>query len=513
MIALLLTFLLNLLFCFPMFKGSFLIMLLILATIIGIIEWFIGSEGDSKLINGAAILNAVGAGVILIWLLFGSIAGSALINATDYHNIIEINRHNEDELVGNIPDLSNINQVSLMDTKSAEKLGDRTLGSLSELVSQYNVGNYYTICINGKVKKIAPLDYNGYFKWSNNRKIPGYVIVDPLNSTAEYISLENPMKYSPSAYFGEDLIRHVRLAYKSEYFGDYSFQVDDENNPYWIVTLENAHNVWYNRAPYAAVIVDAVTGEMKKYDMSEMPEWVDLIVSGNEVSELYNRHGRYVNGYFNFSETGVTQVTDDFGYITMNDDVYIYTGITSVSADESNLGFILVNSRTGKFDYYPIAGAEEYSAMGAAEGLVQNYGYKASFPSLILIDNEPTYVMVLKDNNGLVKKYAMVNYKNYTIAAEADTIDKCVIAYDKAFNGLPYNTESSNDDTSVNIVPVDVPNGCSTVKRIVFVNMDNETYTYINAANGCAYKAKFKDSHIKLVEGSVFKISEFSEIK
>ena len=93
----------------------------------------------------------------------------------------------------------------------------------------------------------------------------------------------------------------------------------------------------------------------------------------------------------------------------MDGDVWVYTGVTSVNADESNIGFVLMNLRTGESKYYNIAGAEEYSAMSSAEGQVQNLGYRASFPSLINIKNIPTYIMVLKDNAGLVKMYALVN--------------------------------------------------------------------------------------------------------
>lgn len=435
---------------------------------------------------------------ICILLIICRIAGSPMVNATDYHNVITLTQHTQDDLAGNIPDINMIKSVSLMDTASAEKLGDRTLGSLSELVSQYKVGDYYTICINGEVRKIAPLEYDGFFKWLDNDSIPGYVIVNPLNNEAEYVKYEDGIIYSPSACFSQNLHRHVWSSYPSTFLGDYSFQVDDEGTPYWVITTLDAKNIWSNKVPNGAIVVNASTGQMKRYTLNTTPEWIDLIYSGKTVETLYNRYGRYINGFLNFSKTGMTQVTKDYGYITMNDDVYIYTGITSVSSDESNLGFILVNTRTGDFDYYPIAGAEEYSAMGAAQGIVQNYGYTASFPSLMLIQETPTYVMVLKDANGLVKQYAMVNYANYTIATVGDTLDICLNNYSRLINGE---------------TPVTATEGNGIITNIEFITVDGETYCYIVTNTNEVYCAKFDPAHMLLNVGTEVELSNFEIAK
>lgn len=509
-ISLILALLENYFLLFPFgFTPSFLILYLVNLIIVLICKSLFGEYYDNDLFNKSCIIDAIAACLLFVLICICAIIGSPLFNASIYHNAITVEKHTEDELIGSIPDISQINTVSLMDTASAEKLGDRTLGTLADLVSQYKVGTYYTITTPDGVRKIAPLEYNGFFKWNSNRSIPGYVMVNPLDNTAEYISLEKPMRYMPSAYFGDDLFRHVRSAY-SNYFGDSSFQIDDENNPYWIITTLTPRNIWGNKVPDGAILVNACSGEMHKYDLSEIPEWVDLVVSGDTASDLYNRYGRYINGVFNFSDTGVTQTTDDFGYITINNDVYIYTGITSVSSDESNLGVILVNSRLNTYDYYPIPGAEEYSAMNAAEGIVQNFGYKASFPSLIMIDNNPAYVMVLKDNNGLVKKYAIVNYANYTIAVVEDTLDKCILAYNAALKGETYIEEPSS-----NIPPIttEIAEGQAIIKRISFVTINNTTYCYINTTDNQILKTTFNESLLSLFEGDIINIKDFTIVE
>lgn len=496
--ALIVALLLNLLVLAPIGSPVFIGLLAACFGIVSLLEF--SSFSDNKLVIYDQYGNLIACGSTILILNLYAFGSTSMFHAQDFHNAIIVNNNDEASLSDNIPNIDMINSISLMDTDSAKKLGDRTMGSITELVSQYTVGDYYTICVNGEVKKIAPLAYNGFFKWTKNDNIPGYVIVDPITNEAEYVELDNKIKYSPSAYFGDDLLRHIRLSYPKKFLSDYSFQIDDEGKAYWVVPTLKCLNMVGNRVPDGAIIMNADTGVMTWYELDEIPEWVDIVFSGDMVSTLYNRYGRYINGFINFSNTGVTQVTEDFGYIAMNNDIYIYTGITSVSNDESNLGFILVNSRTGEFNYYSIAGAEEYSAMGAAEGIVQNYGYKASFPSLIMIENEPTYVMVLKDANGLVKQYAMVNYKNYTIAVVADNIDDCKNNYLKEIS-----PEDSNSGS--------LKKGYKLIKKIEFIIMDGETYCYIVTTDDIIYYNKFEENQLLLDIGDEFSISNFKKHK
>ena len=500
MIALVLTLLENYLILTAVgFKPEFLLYYLINLAIV-YCAWFVIYEGnDSSVAKFCSIANGVLVAVIIVILLGGLFFNSPIFNSGAYYQCISVENHEESDLEGNIPDLADVGKVSLMDTKSAEKLGDRTLGTLSDLVSQYKVGDYYTICVKGEIKKIAPLEYSGFFKWVNNDSIPGYVIVDPLTSEAEYVPVEKGIHYAPSAYFGKNLMRKFRNSKPFEYFGDYSFQIDDEGVPYWVITTMQANSGWLNKVPKGAGIMNAITGEIEWYNTIEkIPEWVDLVYSGDEITKLYNRHGRYINGFFNFAATGVTQVTEDFGYLAMDDDVYVYTGITSVSSDESNLGFILVNTRTGVFDYYQTAGAEEYSAMGAAEGIVQNFGYQASFPSLIMVEGNPTYVMVLKDQNGLVKQYAMVNYKNYTIAVVAETLNACTTGYLKALAGE---------------VEIEASEGNVIVTKVEFVVENGQTYCYLAGTDGFIYKAEFLPKQLLIEVGQEISTNGYSVVE
>ena len=123
--------------------------------------------------------------------------------------------------------------------------------------------------------------------------------------------------------------------------------------------------------------------------------------------------------------------TDGYNYLAINDDVWVYTGVTSITGDQSNVGFVLMNSRTMETKFYEVEGATEYSAMDSAEGQVQNLKYVATFPLLLNINGEPTYFIALKDNAGLVKKYAMVNVQKYQVVGIGDTVSECEEEYQK----------------------------------------------------------------------------------
>ena len=79
-----------------------------------------------------------------------------------------------------------------------------------------------------------------------------------------------------------------------------------------------------------------------------MPTWVDHVYEADLILEEVNDWGAYKNGFLNsiFTQKDVVATTTGYNYLAMNDDIYLYTGITSVLTDESNIGFILTNMRT-----------------------------------------------------------------------------------------------------------------------------------------------------------------------
>lgn len=374
-------------------------------------------------------------------LIIGGIFSSSVFNARKYASVITVEESVFEE---DMPETLNVTNIALMDTPSAQIVGNRTLGSLSDVVSQYEVSvNYNQINYQNLPKKVANLEYADFFKWMGNkdRGIPGYVMVDPVKFSAEYVQLKTPMKYVESAFFGEDLMRKLRFSYPTKIFGEPRYEVDDSGNPVYIVACYKPRVGLFGASDVNEVIIfNPCTGESELLSLDKVPEWVDIVFDGYLASDKYNWYGTLSGGFLNsvIGNQGCKKTTDDFGYIALDNDVWYFTGVTSVTGDESNIGFILTNARTGSYKYYPVIGAEEHSAMGAAEGEVQEKGYTASFPSLVNVYGEATYIMVLKDANGLVKLYALVNVEQYGIVATGDNQQQAMSEYKKllAENGI-----------------------------------------------------------------------------
>ena len=455
--------------------------------------------------NAVSIILYVLVAIPVVVLVGGTVLSSVVFNATAYAEVIEVQ---EREFEADMPETKEITNIALMDTNSARKLGDRKLGALSEMVSQYVVSDDYTqINYRGKPIKITHLEYDGFFKWIGNRAngIPGYIMVDTLGNTAEYYKAEGGIRYAQSGYFEDDLMRKIRFDYPTKIFDldDVSFEVDEEGNPYYCISCYTPRvGIFGAYDVQELIIFNPLDGSSTLYAVGEVPQWVDVVFDGDLACEKYDWQGIYSGGFINsvIGNKGCKQTTDDYGYLMFDDDVWYFTGVTSVTSDASNIGFILSNARTGEYRFYPVIGAEEHSAMHAAEGEVQEKEYVASFPSLVNISGVPTYIMVLKDNNGLVKLYALVNVRQYTMVATGETQQEAVDAYLRMLSESGVNTQD----------PVELQNAQIVVKEVQFLHMQGQTYAYITAEDNKVYRVEFTEENEQIVlikPGDVLKLS------
>lgn len=435
--------------------------------------------------------------ILVVALIVLSMFSSEFLRSGAYSSVVTIEDGVFEE---DIAETEYVKDIALMDTTSAQIIGARTLGSLSDLVSQYEVAeNYSQIAYNSVPYKVAPLEYASFFKWISNKDkgIPGYVLVDPVNFEADFVRLEDGyIQYSPSAYFSKNLMRTLRFKYPTAIFGEINFEIDEDGRPFWVCPIMKPRAGWFGAKDVnGVVILDACTGDSKKFDLDSIPDWIDIVYNGKLICEKYDWHGELSGGYINymFSQTGCVATTDDFGYKVIGNDVYVYTGVTSLSNDEANIGFILVNARTGKYKFYSIPGAEEYSAMAAAEGTVQQYRYSASFPSLINVKGEPTYIMVLKDASQIVKMYAMVNVKNYNnIAVTATTQNEVYEKYLDAIGATDVEDDVKEDELESEEI---------TVEQVNFITKGGDTLVYIKSDGGEIYKIPFTEDALFISGG------------
>lgn len=400
------------------------------------------------------------------------LSSSAIFHADRYQQMITVTDREFDE---DIAELS-FSQIPVVDKATAQRMGSRKLGDVVELVSQFDVSELYTqINYQQTPVRISPLEYSSFIKWFVNRDagIPYYVSIDMATQETELVELAEGMKYSPSEYFGRNLLRHARFHYPTKMFDEASFEIDDSGKPYWILsTYTYTIGVLGGKDIDGIIMIDAITGESDFYPVAEIPAWVDQVYSADMVTEQINNWGAYTNGYWNsiFAQTGVIAATEGYNYIALDDDVWLFTGLTSVVSDESNIGFILVNLRTKESRRYNINGAEEFSAMASAEGKVQEKGYKSTFPILLNIDGTPTYFVSLKDNAGLVKAYGFVSVSSYHNVAVGDTIASAREEYVKLI-AADQNAMGSASNETVELT--------GTVERISTAVKDGNSYYYI----------------------------------
>ena len=473
-----------------------------------------------RIFLGAAALPFV---VILV-IVIGLCTGFQIFHADDYADILPVE---EVDSVGMILSEDDSDSIALMDTASAKQLGDREIGSFQNF-SAFNVSeDYIQLNVNGDAVKAAPLEYAGFFKWMKNKDsgATGYVTVSPTTMTADYVELPEGMKYIPSAYFSMDLNRHLHQQFPTLIFNNSHFEIDEEGNPWYISSVYTKTIGLFNGdVVTGAIITNPITGESQYFDLEDVPEWADDVVDGILICDLYNLSYKNKNGFWNGTfvgaNTGCRQVTSieygedderesgaDFGYIAQDGDIYIYTGVTSMAADSSNLGFIMANERTGECRYFQIPGANEQSAMNAAEGEVQQYSYLASFPTLINVDGELTYLGVLKDNAGLVKMYYTVNVKDYGKVVVASSREECISRYidkmglnppQEVIDNLSGEIADSTDDGSSSAAETEAENVEFTIAVMQYADVEGNTWVYMGTENGIVYKAKFADNEMLL---------------
>lgn len=377
-------------------------------------------------------------------------------------------------------------KTPLLDKKSSAKLGDRVMGEMPEFVSQYRVSDLYTqINYKEDIVRVTPIEYDDMFKYLANKKngIKGYIMVNSVTGSSNLIKLDKGMKYVPSAMWNEDMMRHLRFKYPTSIFGEYSFEIDEEGKPYYIVPIIKYSCIGLRKEISGIVVLDPISGNTEKYDVKDVPTWIDHVYSADLIIEQVDDWGTYRGGFWNskFGQKNVVNTTDGYNYLAMDNDIYLYTGITSVASDESNLGFILSNLRTKETIFYSVPGAEEYSAMGSAEGQVQEMKYTSTFPLLINLNGRATYLMSLKDDAGLVKKYAFVDVQDYQKVATSDAslgIEEARDAYLKK-----YKLEIDKNEYKEAVIKV------SSIKTAI---KDGNTIYYITDENKNKYSATIK---------------------
>ena len=398
--------------------------------------------------KGLKVILGLLAAVVIVYLA-GTLLSSPIINAKKYQQLMSVETG---EFTKDIEELS-FDQIPLLDRDSATLLGNRKMGSIVDMVSQFEVDDLYSqINYQDRPVRVSPLRYASVIKWftNNGEGIPAYIKIDMATQNTELVKLDEGMKYTTSDHFNRNIYRHLRFKYPTYIFNDLSFEVDEEGVPYWICPVKQYNIGLFGGVTIGRVVLcNAITGETTDYAIEDAPQWIDRAYSADLLVELYDYYGTLKHGFLNsvLGQKDCLETTEGYNYLAIDDDVWVYTGVTSVSGDQSNVGFVLMNQRTMETRFYEVEGATEASAMASAEGQVQNLHYTATFHLLLNISGEPTYFIALKDDAGLVKMYAMVNVQKYQIVATVDTVSECEAQYTDLMyeNGIKQEAEDTRE--------------------------------------------------------------------
>lgn len=491
-----------------------------------------------------SIVPIIIVGALAVTVAIGMVFSTVIFRAKTYSNIINVN---EDTEFASDIEQADFSSVPVLDNLAAGVLANRTLGDLASInaISQFEVSNQMTqINYKNEPVKVTTLAYGDIFKWFKNtgEGLPGYVVVNMVTQKAELRLLNEGeyIRYSIHEHFDKHLMRHVRFSYPTYIFDTPHFEIDEEGSPYWLCpVLDKTIGLFGGTDVKGVIIVDAVTGHMTEYTADEVKnsaelQWIDGIYSADLLVEQFNYYGQYKNGFINslIGQDGVKMATEGENFLAQNDDVYMYTGVTSAGNDQAIIGFVLVNMRTKDAKFYSVSGAKETSAQSSAQGDVQDYAYKATFPILINISGEPTYFMSLKDADNLVKRYAMVNVENYQVVVTGTTIAECTEAYAKKLkeNNINIkvdidkieNATSGNDDTEtkpeLNTVKgtiTDIRTAVMGGESVYFLELDSKgVYYSIKASDNNAVVIMSKGDSVTITcESSDKSIIEIESIK
>lgn len=491
----------------------------VLAIFIGLLTVVSGAMAKpeyTEYVKKKSIVPIIIAAILVVIVGVGMVVSSTFFRAKTYSKIIDVDENKS--FASDIQD-ADFSSVPVLDNAAASVLANRTLGDLAAIgkVSQFEVSNQFTqINYKNNPVKLTTLAYGDVFKWLKNTGtgLPGYVVVNMVTQKAELVTLPEGeyIRYSTNEHFGKYLMRHVRFAYPTYIFDSPRFEIDESGRPFWLCpVLDKTIGLFGGTDVKGVVIVDAISGEMTEYTVEAVKEskelqWIDGIYSESLLVEQFNYYGKFQKGFINsvLGQDGVRMATQGQNFLAQGDDVYMYTGVTSAGNDQAIIGFVLINMRTKEASFYDVSGATEYSAQISAQGAVQDYNYKATFPILLNISGQPTYFMTLKDSGDLVKRYAMVNVQNYQVVVTGEKISECTEAYVKSLkqNNININVDidkiedatqnagNESDTPSVELLKIkgsvtDIRTAVMNGDSVYFIELDN---------SGVYYSIKASDS-------------------
>lgn len=444
----------------------------------GILNTLIGKLSIAKTLRNSGFAIAL---LVLIPAVGGFIS-SPFFRAKAYSNLVKVENAQFAETVKSIQ----VDQIPVVDREAAQYIGDKKMGSISELVSQYDIDENYTqLNVSNKAFRVTPLKYTDIIKYLINMKngIQYYISVNMATQEANLVKMNEPIFYSESDMLMRNVERKIRFQFPLDMLAETNFEIDDDGTPYYVTPVLTRRIGFFGGLDAKGVIItNGNTGESVKYALGTVPNWVDRVFPSDLIIQQLDYRGIYTDGFINsvFGQRNVTKTTFGYNYIPMDNDIYLFTGVTSVRSDSSNLGFYFVNLRTKESKFFSIPSADESSAMKTSEGAVQEKGYYATFPILLNIKEKPVYLMALKDNTKTAKMYSLVDAGNFTNVSTGNTVKEAMAKFDASYS-IPGNVpgaDAGERTIKVDLIQTLVVDGNS----VFYIKAEGDDTIYVGTA-------------------------------
>ena len=360
--------------------------------------------------------------VVFVSLFVSGCSGCAMFRDNDYAQLI--GQYEKRDWTQDVQpkDPTNIRLVSV---EAAKFLADKQLGSVhgGAIGSQFHVDKDRMILqiIRGELWYVAPLDFNGFFTWMNTDYSPGYVMVngcDPY-SPAKVVA-DKKFAYTPGAWFGKDLVRHLwNNGYKDLGLTDVSLELDDDLNPWWVVSVFKPTIGWYGLKALGVVVVDPGTGESKFYALGSIPNWIDRCIPSSFAEDYVRSHGNYSGGFWNtiFAKQNLTEPESPSLVYGSDHEPYWVMSVTSTSEQEQSMvGLFYIDSRTGKTIHYQAQGSTENGVLAAVNNKVAYKNWHGDSPVLYNIYNTMAYIVPVLGENHTFQAVAICDVRNMLVA-------------------------------------------------------------------------------------------------
>ena len=344
----------------------------------------------------------------------GILAIAPVVDASGLRDVADVTTSNA------LPPLADVKHVRVVPQEAAIFAGNKVVGQLG---AYYRVGDFNVQVAGGNLVWVAPLEFHGIVQWLARRTSPGVIVVSAENPDASpELRQRAPLRYIPSALLNENINRHVYLSYGTEQLLETTLQLDDKGDPQYLVTLGRPTIGWSGTIVTAVVLVDPVTGAMKRVPKAEfatLPSWVSRVYPA-DLALAYNQwFGEFVHGLINSlvvkRDVHVPAREEVFGLLAGTRFVW-FVDHTSPASDQSMTGFTYMDTVTGKITYYTSSGGE-FNSRGAEDAVGSNPVVRQGklLPTQPLLYNaygQNTWVVPLVAETGKYQTVALVQAKN-----------------------------------------------------------------------------------------------------